>query len=671
MLIALVITYMTRKFLIAIFLVLQFVIFAQQEQWRASFSPIEIISEGPFLKEFGSTGLITIYLSLDNNSKKTLNLTSIDKCGQNATTVKLEGLNFNPNWLLDAVTDTFGNLYICGLVNDTQPNGVPFIIKITPQLTVSWAKVYENYKIYPYVFDINANNELFILFNTDANNHGNGLLKLTSNGQVIWGKSYGFSPIWGRGGTTSDGGFLHSTGSIIYKTNGSGVMQWRSLIPIAHLSTKLIEIESGYIFYQGYPGGQNRSRIIMLNEDGSLRWNSKEFINFSAVRITKLSNKEVLFTGFANSNDPQAPPKRGLAMIKINHLGKIQYSGLLNEFNQELSAANLDFLYTTNKSSYLAEKKKFGSSEEKIVITKFPTDWDSLSCYTKYPIEIGIVNTINHNTLPLLPNKSMNFIESNIILSVANAAQYSMLEHCRVSSTEKVIDLGPDTTLCPDEILVLTGPEGYNYNWNTGATSKSITVDKSGWYKLNAQFGCDNTNFSDSIFVDYFPRLELDIYVNKKTYFLDETLFAEAFGGVSGTYYWYINEVLIDSGNTFEYECDTNGIFDLTLIFIDDNGCSFSVFHTFRVSPETPSMPNVFTPNGDGRNERFTPFQSKGARYKLDIYNRNGTLISQNINQGWDGTTRNSTAVAGGVYFYQLFWEDNPQPKRGFVTVIK
>jgi gliding motility-associated-like protein len=68
-------------------------------------------------------------------------------------------------------------------------------------------------------------------------------------------------------------------------------------------------------------------------------------------------------------------------------------------------------------------------------------------------------------------------------------------------------------------------------------------------------------------------------------------------------------------------------------------------------------LPNVFTPNGDTRNDYFTPI--KPYRFiglvDMKIYNRWGTLVYQTEDPEikWDGTDiNNGKPVKEGVYYY-------------------
>jgi gliding motility-associated-like protein len=66
-------------------------------------------------------------------------------------------------------------------------------------------------------------------------------------------------------------------------------------------------------------------------------------------------------------------------------------------------------------------------------------------------------------------------------------------------------------------------------------------------------------------------------------------------------------------------------------------------------------VPNVFTPNSDAFNEKFTiQYASNVARFNLRIYNRWGKLVfeSSNINTVWDGRTGSGSEASIGVYYW-------------------
>jgi gliding motility-associated-like protein len=70
-------------------------------------------------------------------------------------------------------------------------------------------------------------------------------------------------------------------------------------------------------------------------------------------------------------------------------------------------------------------------------------------------------------------------------------------------------------------------------------------------------------------------------------------------------------------------------------------------------------IPNVFSPNGDGNNDRFQVVGDDILSLKMRIYNRWGTLMfeSQNKKSSWDGTFNREERAAEGVYMYEIVYE--------------
>ncbi len=86
---------------------------------------------------------------------------------------------------------------------------------------------------------------------------------------------------------------------------------------------------------------------------------------------------------------------------------------------------------------------------------------------------------------------------------------------------------------------------------------------------------------------------------------------------------------------------------------------------------EALSIPNVFTPNGDGINDLF---EIKGLQKgdKINIYNRWGTKVFYNINEHayWDGYTTSGEPCSSGTYFYTIDLI-NGERKSGYIQLIR
>ncbi len=92
-----------------------------------------------------------------------------------------------------------------------------------------------------------------------------------------------------------------------------------------------------------------------------------------------------------------------------------------------------------------------------------------------------------------------------------------------------------------------------------------------------------------------------------------------------------------------------SGTYYINLVVANSLGCTDSVMHPVRVSiPALVFVPNAFTPNGDGINDTFMPKGDGLEAYELKVYDRWGNLIfiSNDINEGWDGTANGGSEIA-------------------------
>lgn len=126
-----------------------------------------------------------------------------------------------------------------------------------------------------------------------------------------------------------------------------------------------------------------------------------------------------------------------------------------------------------------------------------------------------------------------------------------------------------------------------------------------------------------------------------------------------------------------------NGYFRLDLT--DNNGCRISDSILIHVLPaDFGYVPNAFTPNGDGYNDRFTFFPGPAVRYihRFALFSRWGELLFEEQNRlpsagassfGWDGRFENRLMPPGNyVYLIEIEYLDGKREiLRGGVTLMR
>ena len=134
---------------------------------------------------------------------------------------------------------------------------------------------------------------------------------------------------------------------------------------------------------------------------------------------------------------------------------------------------------------------------------------------------------------------------------------------------------------------------------------------------------------------------------------------------------WSFGSAGSASGDTVNFDFGVPGLFPVTLTITNDTcgttqTANFEVYVPELVSEVEMVIPNIFTPNADGKNDRFrvgTRLVGNGqvqeintssfTQFKLQVFDRWGVLVhvSEGIGAGWDGRIGGRLA-APGVYYY-------------------
>ena len=144
-----------------------------------------------------------------------------------------------------------------------------------------------------------------------------------------------------------------------------------------------------------------------------------------------------------------------------------------------------------------------------------------------------------------------------------------------------------------------------------------------------------------------------------------------------GTYQWNFG----DGGTSTQlYPTHTygdTGTFTVQLIVTTSHGCVDTAYGTVYISDVfSVYVPNTFTPNGDGRNDYFTPIVTGAEFFEFWIFDRWGELIydSSKLGTPWDATYKN-VLVQQDVYVWKLHIKEKDSAKThdliGHVTIVK
>ena len=111
---------------------------------------------------------------------------------------------------------------------------------------------------------------------------------------------------------------------------------------------------------------------------------------------------------------------------------------------------------------------------------------------------------------------------------------------------------------------------------------------------------------------------------------------------------------------------------DITYTLTVQSGCNTSTDDVFvKVYPKI-EIPNTFTPNGDGINDTWNiPSISAFEKPRLQVINRNGQLVYETRNAApWDGKSEGKN-VPVGVYYYNLYLNEDFKLYSGWVMLTR
>lgn len=146
--------------------------------------------------------------------------------------------------------------------------------------------------------------------------------------------------------------------------------------------------------------------------------------------------------------------------------------------------------------------------------------------------------------------------------------------------------------------------------------------------------------------------------------------------GISATYQWQVNGINTGPNNVvFTTNSLNNG--DKVTCTIYLNGCIPSVISNQLLVNIVPSpvvsVPNTFTPNGDGVNDNWDiPDLRVYPNCLVTIFTRYGVLIyqSKGYSKAWDGTYKGSQ-LPMSTYYYVIDLGNKSSKLGGYITIVR
>lgn len=205
-----------------------------------------------------------------------------------------------------------------------------------------------------------------------------------------------------------------------------------------------------------------------------------------------------------------------------------------------------------------------------------------------------------------------------------------------------------DKTICIEDRTTLDAGVGFDsYEWNTGATTQSISNVSVGTYWVKLQTG------------DCIALQTVKVYASEQPVVtsieISATTVTINVNGGKVPYKYSMDNVNWQDSNVF-----TNVKRGDHKIYVKD----FYDCEPIEINIVVPNLINVITPNGDGIND-IIDYSALSNKQNLvfNVFDRYGNKIFQADkfnNYKWDGTSGNKK-VSTGNYWYSVTWNENDE----------
>lgn len=268
----------------------------------------------------------------------------------------------------------------------------------------------------------------------------------------------------------------------------------------------------------------------------------------------------------------------------------------------------------------------------------------------------------------------------NVILNVINslgcAPDTALLEFWIKDVDPIQLPGSTDVAICRGESKTLTaqptgGTSPYSYIWDTGETAASITVSPADTtiFHVTVTDNCNVVSKPLAMTVNVRPDPVID-----SLYVQDATCKDSCNALVKLALDSSMAEVLWEAESmNGHYEIEGLCPGNYSVMLTDTHNCIAGYPVPVKSSPDKcalpdPVVPNVFTPNGDGVNDRLVIRYLDFEQWHLSIYNRWGNRVFRQLDytNKWEAEN-----IPDGVYYYVLTNPSDHRAFNGFLHIIR
>jgi gliding motility-associated-like protein len=272
--------------------------------------------------------------------------------------------------------------------------------------------------------------------------------------------------------------------------------------------------------------------------------------------------------------------------------------------------------------------------------------------------------------------------------TVANTGQYTVTAYnqydCSATASTTVTvnplpvaSVAGGTTICSGDKTQISASGGTTYSWSPGKTLSDSTISNpiaspldTTTYKVTISnpSGCSVT---DSITVNVERKAIANAGTNK-VIFEGQSIRLNGSEKYGSSYYWTPDSALSDPNSLTPLASPTNNI-TYTLHVRSANNCGDDTSSVFVRVYKKITIPNTFSPNGDGVNDTWNI--DALVTYPdclLQVFDRYGQQVYRSIGytKPWDGRS-NGNVLPTGTYYYVLDLKNSTPKMSGWLLIMR
>lgn len=226
---------------------------------------------------------------------------------------------------------------------------------------------------------------------------------------------------------------------------------------------------------------------------------------------------------------------------------------------------------------------------------------------------------------------------------------------------------GTYTWTSPAGTTITSGQGTANVSIDWNATSGPISVTTS------SALGCASYPSSCTVTVSAAPVAAFDTAAAGGFNYN----FTDHSTGSVTSWAWNFGDGSSSSAQNPSHDFNGNGTQNVCLAVANSIGCADTTCMNIVIdATEFINIPNVFTPDGDGKNDFFYISSSGLKDFQLEIYNRWGTKVFSSSDDGvkWDGRSTAGVELADGTYYFIMKGTSishKDVSKTGFISLIR